>query len=1785
MGDNKDITNIITDYIKNNDLIKNNVTDEYTSIADYQSKLKTKYNSPIKSSKTTDFINTVANTTPLNNINFINGIDDAMRYSNKDGFKESAFYLLSSLQSTNNQFFIDKNKLITLFKSGLGIMDLPYSLILYLGGLHYFNKNPKVSEKYDFYRLPVKLDGDTVLNINPSWFLGLKFNKIKLLNDSNYKTKYNSFYIPKFGYGTLSNFMHIYYKFIYNKTAYDSGFKESSKDTPFHIYGANEGFVKSFKSYSDSNINFMGHYTILKNSYNFSKGLVDNITVLTNDFKEAATTSIQLPSFNYNSDGFKKMFLVYSKLKTAYLYKAGNVNTTEKLVSFIKSLNENTTPVIYNYVNGSTLLKTKCSPFSFFVYGFLFNKNKQLDLNIDLKKLMDDFRLPLSLTADLVSNTFVDPNIEHKTLCNFLKVFWDSEMKTMDKQRRTFDQNNINTSNFLILLHPSAGGVFMPNNLFNTPVNISKDSISSDNLHNISNLLFDNKSVIENSTRMLWYDSGSAGYQLGSKDLVKLKMKNSGSPHVDSNYKVDSVTYSDSLLTERTHTGTNNFFNTIYKQPNGSLDLTNINGNIKELYEFIDLEKFDYFEKVFIDFCKFYDGEDNTVFNNNNNNFNFQTLLKAITTVNENNISSNDMKIIDSTLSLDDMYYYLIGYSSYNYYFADYSNISKIINSFLTLAQYNKNEGDNGIFNEFLTQKLSVNNYSTIGSVTTDDTTIYTNYQNFMFRPDVIFSDIIKDGKGDFGEKNSLLPYYIKKMIFGDNHIEQYSPLTADKLAPEYVKTYINKINSFTNSDIINHLKYFFKYINVQLNYNTFKILYNLFIGYMNSTDTDISVYLSKFITYFYNKSTSNINIFLSEVNTRIEDKLNPNSSTSLFKSVKKEDDLVDLKTSTYYNIKNIIDKYIVYQPIDLQGISTKYSEYEDLSTDGIFSNTKGMLFYNYIFKDFTSNESMDVQDSIISKSKYDPKTPKHLAEYMQIVDRANNDIGGDLLIDVVQLAEQIELKFDPNKSTDNTELTNKSVYSVFSTIAGNNGFMLHPINSYVDYYSNFTDGLVSSPGLLNKYAHNMFGLHTSTDRIDSNPSFILQWANHTSSLETNKTNTSSNLNLSNSFALDIDLQQKIVSNQKNIPEDILNNGKVTSFIVDFGNQNQNMFKNIQLDTTEFSNTEESINAYVNLISKSDNKDQIVSGNLFKLMESRSYTCQVETMGNVLIQPLNYFYLRNVPLFKGSYWITNVEHKLTPNNMVTTFKGVRQPIVSKTNNRSEVLRSIEKTINEIQKQSTPSIENNKSVGDILQDRNAGGTDNPYGVYYQKLVNSPQFISTDGIQILYSLIYSEFGSINDIYKLFISVLYNRAKYWANIEEQSVSPNIVTKYMVDMALSLKANYSGADVKSYFNVDNPNNNGSLSYMVDKFPIDKTNPIFVLLNQIGKSKTTSDVNKLLTPTNLTLQKLKITVGGTGKNISDTGTSVFYENGADAKQLPNINFIDIDDNKDFTNSWRAFDIIYMKNVMSEPVKIYSTTVNNEDILEYKYLDGLAINTLKINTDNSIFKYLGCYNNQLGISFFGRIYNELNVDGYGISTSNSTTLLNAYSSVSHGNTSVVHTTDNIKKIITLSGYDPNSPIGVMSGTIASREGYVVPVNNAKGNLAYRNNNPGNLVYSDEYLKYDSNLSKVTTTDSKNNSHTWAVFSKPEYGMKALIEGKIQRWANGNMPPYGKTKYPRVFNDWDKGLPPSFLQFFYTYAPPSDKNDTVGYAKTVVNSINKISNGGYTINSKVKDAIA
>ena len=51
-------------------------------------------------------------------------------------------------------------------------------------------------------------------------------------------------------------------------------------------------------------------------------------------------------------------------------------------------------------------------------------------------------------------------------------------------------------------------------------------------------------------------------------------------------------------------------------------------------------------------------------------------------------------------------------------------------------------------------------------------------------------------------------------------------------------------------------------------------------------------------------------------------------------------------------------------------------------------------------------------------------------------------------------------------------------------------------------------------------------------------------------------------------------------------------------------------------------------------------------------------------MGNVMIQPTMYFYLKNIPMFKGSYWITEVSHKISNNTISTSFKGTRIPYAS-----------------------------------------------------------------------------------------------------------------------------------------------------------------------------------------------------------------------------------------------------------------------------------------------------------------------------------------------------------------------------------------------------------------------------------------------------------------------------------------------------------------------------------------
>jgi len=115
-----------------------------------------------------------------------------------------------------------------------------------------------------------------------------------------------------------------------------------------------------------------------------------------------------------------------------------------------------------------------------------------------------------------------------------------------------------------------------------------------------------------------------------------------------------------------------------------------------------------------------------------------------------------------------------------------------------------------------------------------------------------------------------------------------------------------------------------------------------------------------------------------------------------------------------------------------------------------------------------------------------------------------------------------------------------------------------------------------------------------------------------------------------------------------------------SAFVVRYGHQNQNMFKDIRLDQSEFNETAESLSitdAISNQLSSTN--QSYVGQNLYNVYSVRSYKAEVEMMGNAMIQPMMYFQLDNIPMFHGAYLITKVTHNIVPNNMTTVFTGTR----------------------------------------------------------------------------------------------------------------------------------------------------------------------------------------------------------------------------------------------------------------------------------------------------------------------------------------------------------------------------------------------------------------------------------------------------------------------------------------------------------------------------------------------
>lgn len=337
-------------------------------------------------------------------------------------------------------------------------------------------------------------------------------------------------------------------------------------------------------------------------------------------------------------------------------------------------------------------------------------------------------------------------------------------------------------------------------------------------------------------------------------------------------------------------------------------------------------------------------------------------------------------------------------------------------------------------------------------------------------------------------------------------------------------------------------------------------------------------------------------------------DKNNPESGSNTV-SVKTSG---DLKKSIYQTFKNINDKWVIDK-----------------------KEGDKMLYSWGLTGDVDSNNEL--------KYNYDRE---FLFDHFFFVDRINRDIGNDLLLDFRVLDSYYEKVNSKN-----------SLYSIIGELAKMNEMIFHPLTSYINFNGVTSNNNASIDGL--------FKPTTTLDFQSTSPVFIMQYVGKNASYQYNNQN-----HLPDVLKIDFSNNRFLSPSPFAKDDDEILVNQPVAFFVDMGIKNQNMFKGISLDQAEFRETNESITVWDQLTSQKQNRTiQTIGNNIYPILSRRSYTCKVESLGNMMIQPTMYFYLRYVPLFNGLYLITKVSHSIQPNNVVTNFEGVRMsslnfPLVS-----------------------------------------------------------------------------------------------------------------------------------------------------------------------------------------------------------------------------------------------------------------------------------------------------------------------------------------------------------------------------------------------------------------------------------------------------------------------------------------------------------------------------------------
>ena len=321
------------------------------------------------------------------------------------------------------------------------------------------------------------------------------------------------------------------------------------------------------------------------------------------------------------------------------------------------------------------------------------------------------------------------------------------------------------------------------------------------------------------------------------------------------------------------------------------------------------------------------------------------------------------------------------------------------------------------------------------------------------------------------------------------------------------------------------------------------------------------------------------------------------------------------------------------------------------------------------------------------------------LLEEFLFLDKANRDIGDKFYLNID--------KFTPLLDPNNSKVP---LYTAISMLIQGTGLDMRALPAYINFYgNNLTNRNKITPS--KKVASTLFGTFLEVDYQEATPKVIIQLVGQ-SSKRIDMSNSKPYKFVDDSFYIGGQNPNPllITSLESFSQNDLSKSNRVVAFEVSFGDQNQGIFKSItNLDQSTLKNTSESFQVLENLSRSASGAGVYnVDTSLFDYYKQASYKCGVSAMGNVMIQPTMFFYLKNIPMFRGSYWITDVTHNIKGNNISTSFNGTRIPYTSLPDPKDSFVASYRILFDKIQ---------SKAIAKIKQ-RAANQTDTQETVIYQ-----------------------------------------------------------------------------------------------------------------------------------------------------------------------------------------------------------------------------------------------------------------------------------------------------------------------------------------------------------------------------------------------------------------------------------------------------------------------------------